>query len=81
MELIKNAYDADATHVVIDGRYLDDPKRGVITINDDGIGMSPDQFREGFLRSRRDLRIRKSQVSAVPKEIYGGKGHRPVRCS
>src|SRR2546428_12529656 len=50
VELIKNAYDADATKVVVDGRNLNDPDRGVITISDDGIGMSPDQFREGFLR-------------------------------
>ena len=63
VELIKNAYDADATTVVIDGRDLDDPKRGAITISDDGVGMSPRQFRDGFLRiaSRlKDTGMRKS---------------------
>ena len=50
VELIKNAYDADATQVAIDGQYLSDPRRGVITVTDNGTGMSPNQFKEGFLR-------------------------------
>ena len=28
VELIKNSYDADATVVTVDGKNLDDPKRG-----------------------------------------------------
>ena len=40
VELIKNAYDADATRVVIDGHDLTDPRRGVITVVDDGTGMT-----------------------------------------
>lgn len=49
VELIKNAYDADATRITIDGRNLSNPRRGRITIADDGIGMSPAHFRKGFL--------------------------------
>src|SRR5437764_9962381 len=40
VELIKNSYDADATVVTVEGRHLDDPKRGRILILDDGIGMN-----------------------------------------
>ena len=43
VELIKNAYDADATRITIDGRQLNNPRKGRITIADNGIGMSPDQ--------------------------------------
>jgi hypothetical protein len=50
VELIKNSYDADASVVTVDGRHLDDPKRGRISIADDGIGMNAKVFEQGFLR-------------------------------
>lgn len=50
VELIKNAYDADATKVVVDGQLLSDPDNGRITIADDGTGMNASQFERGFLR-------------------------------
>ncbi len=49
LELIKNSYDADATCVTIEGRFLDDTKKGWIKITDDGIGMNTDRFTKGFL--------------------------------
>jgi hypothetical protein len=49
VELIKNAYDADATRVTVHGEDLDDPERGRIVISDDGNGMTPRQFEDGFL--------------------------------
>ena len=49
-ELVKNSYDADATHVTVYGESLDDPERGVIVITDDGNGMTDEEFRRGFLR-------------------------------
>ena len=39
LELIKNAYDADAKKVSITMNDIDCPEAGVITINDDGTGM------------------------------------------
>jgi hypothetical protein len=72
VELIKNAYDADATTVVIDGRDLDDPKRGAITISDDGVGMSPQQFREGFLRIASRLKDAGQRKSARFRRRYTG---------
>jgi signal transduction histidine kinase len=50
IELIKNSYDADATEVIVDGQRLDDPEHGCIIIKDNGVGMTPKQFEEGFLR-------------------------------
>lgn len=50
VELIKNAYDADATRVEVSGVHLDSPDLGRILITDDGVGMNAEQFQRGFLR-------------------------------
>lgn len=50
IELVKNAYDADATEVTVFGDRLDDPVHGTIRITDNGGGMTPETFRRGFLR-------------------------------
>lgn len=50
IELVKNAYDADATEVTVFGENLGDPHRGIIRITDNGVGMDPDTFERGFLR-------------------------------
>ncbi|MFI8524882.1 ATP-binding protein [Promicromonospora sukumoe] len=48
VELIKNAYDADATRVTVHGESLQ--AHGTISVNDDGHGMTYDDFTEKFLR-------------------------------
>ncbi len=50
VELIKNAYDADATVVTIRGTHLADANAGSIDVIDDGSGMSRPEFEAGFLR-------------------------------
>ena len=50
IELIKNAYDADATEVTIHGEHLDTPGQGRILVVDDGNGMDAAEFELGFLR-------------------------------
>ncbi|KAA9010359.1 ATP-binding protein [Histidinibacterium aquaticum] len=50
IELIKNAYDADATKVAIVGEAIDDLGAGAIVVSDNGIGMSEKEFASGFLR-------------------------------
>lgn len=47
-ELIKNAYDADARNVVVDfiNTYL---PGGTLVIKDDGLGMTFDQLKNGFM--------------------------------
>jgi signal transduction histidine kinase len=48
-ELVKNAYDADATTVQVVGRGVENAGRGSITVVDDGVGMTAEQFRRGYL--------------------------------
>lgn|GEM_PF-585901 len=48
VELIKNAYDADATRVTVHGESL--RSHGTVTVSDDGHGMTYDDFVTKFLR-------------------------------
>ncbi|UVC12658.1 ATP-binding protein (plasmid) [Rhizobium sp. TH2] len=50
VELIKNAYDADATEVTILGENLKILAKGKIVVADNGIGMNEAEFSSGFLR-------------------------------
>src|SRR5438270_3156697 len=50
VELIKNAYDADARTVTVIAQALGEPDDGTIVVADDGTGMTIDEFRLGFLR-------------------------------
>lgn len=69
LELVKNGYDADATVVVIDAQNLADPATAILTVSDDGNGMTVDRFQSAFLRiagrdkegtDRRSARFRRS---------------------
>jgi signal transduction histidine kinase len=72
VELIKNAYDADADEVTIHGVNLDDPKTGSITIRDSGTGMTKDQFERGFLRVASRLKDEGDRKSHRYKRRYTG---------
>jgi len=75
IELIKNAYDADATEVTVHGQQLHDPRRGTIIVSDNGTGMTSSQFESGFLRvaSRlKDLGDRRSEI--FHRRYTGAKG-------
>jgi signal transduction histidine kinase len=50
IELIKNSYDADAEAVTVYGHNLGSKDAGFIQISDNGNGMGPDDFLQGFLR-------------------------------
>lgn len=50
VELIKNSYDADASRVSVFGENLGDSELGAIVVTDDGNGMTPTEFTQGFLR-------------------------------
>ena len=75
IELIKNAYDADATRVVVYGESLSHVGRGYIRIQDNGVGMSLPEFQRGFLtiasRAKDDVH-RRSQV--YQRRYTGQKG-------
>ena len=55
-ELVKNAYDADASSVSIEMSNIDDVKKGRIIISDNGIGMSWDVVTNVWLEPGTDYR-------------------------
>ncbi|MCT2183519.1 ATP-binding protein [Brevibacterium casei] len=50
LELVKNGYDADASVIRIDAEQLGDPQSAVLTVEDDGNGMTLERFQAAFLR-------------------------------
>lgn len=71
-ELIKNAYDADATFVRIYGENLADPKDGLIRVTDDGVGMTHEEFAHGFLRIASGQRRTSDRRSLCYKRRFTG---------
>ncbi|SCF45290.1 Histidine kinase-, DNA gyrase B-, and HSP90-like ATPase [Micromonospora purpureochromogenes] len=74
IELIKNAYDADASLVVVRGKRLryDD---GHIVVSDNGVGMTPEVFRGAFLRIAGRYKERGSRRSPkYGRQYTGAKG-------
>jgi signal transduction histidine kinase len=75
IELVKNAYDADATEVTVFGEDIGDPRRGVIRISDNGVGMDPDTFQRGFLRVASRLKTDGDRKSTrYERRFTGAKG-------
>ncbi|MCY3667841.1 MAG: sensor histidine kinase [Gemmatimonadetes bacterium] len=72
IELIKNAYDADATEVTVHGEQLDTPSQGRILVIDNGIGMNSDDFENGFLRVASRLKDQGERRSALFQRRYTG---------
>jgi hypothetical protein len=74
-ELVANCWDAGADNVYIDmpadESYV--PERSVITITDDGIGMSPDQVDDEYLVVGRNRRF-ESDDSFNGRPVMGRKG-------
>ena len=72
IELIKNAYDADATRVVIHGENLGDGDQGRISIADNGVGMNSDAFHTGFLRIASRIKEKNDRRSGLLRRRYTG---------
>ena len=72
IELIKNAYDADATEVTVYGERLDNPEEGHILVTDDGVGMNAEAFEKGFLRVASRLKEQGERRSALFQRRYTG---------
>jgi methylase of polypeptide subunit release factors len=72
IELLKNAYDADATSVVVYGESLSHIGQGYITITDNGIGMSRPEFEKGFLTIASRTKDDHSRRSKVFERRYTG---------
>jgi hypothetical protein len=71
-KLVNNAYDADATEVVLTATGLEDERAGTLTLVDDGIGMTLEQFGRGFLRVAARTKISEGRVSPVFGRRYTG---------
>jgi signal transduction histidine kinase len=55
-ELVKNAYDADATKVGVTLSHINDPTRGSVVVEDDGCGMNWNQVVNVWLEPGTDYR-------------------------
>jgi hypothetical protein len=58
IELVKNAYDADASQAVVELNDLTDPESATITITDDGCGMTRDDIEGKWLSPAVSHRLR-----------------------
>jgi len=72
-ELIKNCYDADATAVTVifSGQ---DKRNGRLIISDNGVGMTPEQLRNGFLRIASNEKILQPLSQRYRRRRAGEKG-------
>ena len=76
-ELIKNAYDADATWVelqFINARQENGGGRREIRIKDNGVGMTYDEIDENWMRIGTTDKIRNPQTEKYGREKTGNKG-------
>lgn len=71
LELVKNAYDADATHCTV--TLQSGSERWGVTVSDDGVGMTPDEVRDGWLVIGRS-RKRPSELTGRGRIPAGSKG-------
>lgn len=72
VELVKNAYDADATMVHIHAQSLNDPKEGFVVVTDDGTGMNETDFEKGFLRIAGRKKVSGTRRSSRYNRRYTG---------
>ena len=72
IELIKNAYDADATEITVYGERLDKPDEGRIFLVDNGSGMDAKEFENGFLRVASRLKEEGDRRSTRFRRRYTG---------
>lgn len=78
IELVKNAYDADSSQVVVDMKNVDTPKRGTIIIKDDGSGMDVTIIKNSWLEpgsDNKEKQLRNKEVTPIFKRLpIGEKG-------
>jgi signal transduction histidine kinase/anti-sigma regulatory factor (Ser/Thr protein kinase) len=70
-ELVKNAYDADATRAVVTLVDVDNPQTGVILVEDDGCGMDFDRVRDTWFEPGTDFRRRQREVEHERTPLHG----------
>jgi signal transduction histidine kinase len=74
IELVKNAYDADATRVMLRFEEPLEIGEGAIEVIDDGHGMSLDTIRGAFLEPATHFRKRETRSEGFGRTVTGEKG-------
>src|SRR4051794_503887 len=74
IELVKNAYDADATRVLLRFGEPLTSGAGAIEIIDDGHGMTLDTVRDAFLEPATQYRARETRSEEFARVVTGEKG-------
>jgi len=69
LELVKNAYDADATTAHIKMRNIEDVDKGNITIEDNGTGMDIDVIRNVWLEPASDYKQKLLEGNKISKKF------------
>ena len=69
LELIKNAYDADASECIVDAT-----KPRLLTVSDNGHGMAISQFRESWMRVGTSSKLKIQKSPQFGRSITGEKG-------
>ncbi|MFA5130140.1 MAG: ATP-binding protein [Patescibacteria group bacterium] len=69
IELVKNAYDADAKKCEVTLRNVDVPEKAEIIIADDGIGMTPEIVKNVWLEPGADVKELILEGKNIPKDF------------
>jgi anti-sigma regulatory factor (Ser/Thr protein kinase) len=72
-ELVKNAYDADASYCKVQMNDVDDKEKGKIIIEDDGWGMNLDVIKNTWFEPGSD-----NKEKIVREKLYSPKGRLPI---
>lgn len=73
IELIKNAYDADATEVKVDFEFMEE-KGGVLTIQDNGSGMDIETIKKAWMNISTDYKHQNKKSPKYGRIRAGRKG-------
>jgi signal transduction histidine kinase len=69
LELVKNSYDADATKVNISMENIDTPDKGIIFLEDNGVGMDMDIIKNVWMEPASDYKEKLLEEKKVTKEF------------
>ena len=70
-ELVKNAYDADATRAAVTLIDFEDPETGAILVEDDGCGMDFDRVKDTWFEPGTDFRRQQREVERERSPLHG----------
>lgn len=76
LEIIKNAYDANASQAVVSMKNLEQPEEGEITIRDDGDGMDASIITDVWMQPGSDYK--QKQIEIIQKKVGKDKKRIPI---